>query len=277
MKHIVGFSGGIDSQACALWVRRRFPIDEIVLLNSPAGGNESPITVNHIQQYSQEVFPVTVVENLVSDMWETEGFAETKGLDGSAPLDFKEMIRIKKRPPSMKARFCTEKLKLVPQKRWIEANISGEFERYSGIRRDESDNRKDTPFRAWDGYYDTWLNCPLADWTKKMCFEYVQAAKEPLNPLYSLGFERVGCAPCVNSGKEDIRLWSQRFPDMIDKLRSWEQETGISFFPPCVPGAKHNKIDEVVSWAMTDYGGKQFNIFRNEERPSCESKFGLCE
>lgn len=24
MKHIVGFSGGIDSQACALWVRQRF-------------------------------------------------------------------------------------------------------------------------------------------------------------------------------------------------------------------------------------------------------------
>ena len=29
-KHIVGFSGGIDSQACALWVRNRFPREDVI-------------------------------------------------------------------------------------------------------------------------------------------------------------------------------------------------------------------------------------------------------
>lgn len=43
MKRIVGFSGGIDSQACALWVRRRFPADEIILLNSTAGEEVNPL------------------------------------------------------------------------------------------------------------------------------------------------------------------------------------------------------------------------------------------
>lgn len=42
MKHIVGFSGGIDSQACARWVLNRFPKEDVILLNSDAGANEHP-------------------------------------------------------------------------------------------------------------------------------------------------------------------------------------------------------------------------------------------
>src|SRR4029077_4844834 len=58
MKHIVGFSGGIDSQACALWVRNRFPAQDVILLNTNAGRNESPLTEAFISHYSETVFPV---------------------------------------------------------------------------------------------------------------------------------------------------------------------------------------------------------------------------
>lgn len=277
MKHIVGFSGGIDSQACARWVLNRFPVENVILVNSNAGGNEHPLTTEFVAEYSEKVHPVVAIIPLVSDIWKTEGFAETKGLDGSAELTFPMLIKIKKRPPARTAQFCTEMLKLNPTKRWILANISDEYERYSGVRRDESEKRKNTPLRKWDDFFDCYVNHPITDWTKQMCFDYVRQHNEPINPLYSLGFERVGCAPCVNSGKEDIKRWADRFPEMIDKLRGWEAQTGISFFPPCVPGALHNRIDEVVAWSRTDRGGKQFNIFNNIERPACESKFGLCE
>lgn len=39
-KHIVGFSGGIDSQACARWVLNRYPKEDVILLNFDAGGND---------------------------------------------------------------------------------------------------------------------------------------------------------------------------------------------------------------------------------------------
>lgn len=68
MMRVVGFSGGADSQATALWVRQRFPPNEIILLNSNAGGNEHPITEEFIRRYSETVFPVTVVKALVKDM-----------------------------------------------------------------------------------------------------------------------------------------------------------------------------------------------------------------
>lgn len=288
MKHIVGFSGGIDSQEAARRVRAMFPPEDVILLNCNAGENEHPLTEAFIDQYSREVFPVIKVPSLIKDMWITPGFAETKGLDSEAPLDFERMIELKGRTPSRKAQFCTEILKLRPQKRWVRENITDDYERYTGVRRDESEARKNTPLRQWDEYFDCYVNHILAEVPKQECFDNVLAAGEPINPLYALGFGRVGCAPCINSGKDDVKNWSDRFPEMIDKIRGWEKRTGFTFFAPCVPCIRpridargklsiHNYVDEVVEWARTDRGGRQFNIFNNLERPACESKFGLCE
>lgn len=283
-KHIVGFSGGIDSQACARWVLNRFPKEDVILTNSNAGGNEHPITDEFVDRYSKLIHPVVKVNGIIADMWETPGFAETKGYDGNAPLDFETLIKIKGRPPSRKAQFCTEKLKLVPQRRWIRQQFGpgGAYEgwgyfRYTGVRRDESQARAKQPYEQWDDWYDCPLFAPLMDWTKQMCFDYVKAFGEEVNPLYTMGFGRVGCAPCINSGKEDILNWATRFPEMIDKLRGWEQRTGRTFFHPCVPGKYTNTVDEVVEWAKTSRGGRQqpFSIFH--EREACESKYGLCE
>jgi 3'-phosphoadenosine 5'-phosphosulfate sulfotransferase (PAPS reductase)/FAD synthetase len=285
IKHIVGFSGGIDSQATALWARNRFGEEDTILTNTRAGRNESPITDHFVSEYSATVHPVVVIPPLVKDIWKTEGFAETKGLDGDEELTFSRLIQIKGRPPSRKAQFCTMFLKLIPQKRWLDETFGpgGEFEgwayeRYTGVRRDESEARKNQAFTEWDGFFDCVLHAPLADWTKKMCFDYVESRREEYNPLYKLGFGRVGCAPCINSGKDDILLWLRRFPEQIDKVRGYERDCGRTFFAPCVPGLYTNTIDQVIEWARTDRGGRQFNIFRgNVERPACESKYGLCE
>jgi 3'-phosphoadenosine 5'-phosphosulfate sulfotransferase (PAPS reductase)/FAD synthetase len=279
MKHIVGLSGGIDSQATALWVRQRYPAEDIILLNSNAGGNEHPLTDEHVAEYSEKVFPITVVSAIISDINRPEPLEKAKemGLSLDSPLDFPLLARLKGFFPSSQFQFCTESLKLAPQRRWMAANLEDEFERYSGVRRDESKRRKDTPFRSWDKYFDCHLNCPIVDWTKQMCFDYVRQFKEPINPLYSLGFDRVGCAPCVNSGKSDITAWATRFPEMIDKVDCWEQKTGLRFFRSVFPGMGDGRIREVVEWAKTDRGGWQFNILRGMDVPSCESKYGLCE
>jgi len=275
---IVGFSGGIDSQAAALHVRNRHPGDEIILLNSKAGKNESPITEAFINWYSENVFPVVQVMGTYADLWKTERFAETRGFNSTDELTFEGMMKVKGRAPSRKAQFCTEILKLNPLRRWVDENVSDDYERYTGLRRDESDARKNTPFREFDKFFDCYVNHPLADWSKKMCFEYVTARGEEYNPLYKLGFGRVGCAPCINSGKGDILLWSQRFPEEIQKIRAYERNTGRTYFAPMVPGMAINTMDDVLEWCTTARGGRQQDFIKIvEERPSCESKFGLCE
>lgn len=279
MKHIVGFSGGIDSQATALWAREHFGDDNVLLMNSNAGQWEHPLTMAFVKNYSKTVHPVIDCSPKVKDMWLTPGFAETRGLDGEVDLTFQEMVRLKGHPPSRKAQFCTEILKLRPQRRWMIENpvlLLDGYERYSGVRRDESESRKDTPFREWDDYFDCWLNHPIVDKPKQWCFDYVTAHGESYNELYKLGFGRVGCAPCINSGKEDITRWADRFPETIDKVRALEKYSGRTFFPPCVPGMFTNTIDDVLAWARTSRGGRQTMLF-SVSRPTCESKYGLCE
>jgi 3'-phosphoadenosine 5'-phosphosulfate sulfotransferase (PAPS reductase)/FAD synthetase len=289
MKHIVGLSGGIDSQAAALWVRNRFGEEDTILLNSNAGKNEHELTMGFIDEYSAAVHRVERVFAISEDISRAHDRRKIEEIVGAGnEVKFDDMAAGIGIFPSQRNQFCTMYLKLAPQRRWHEAHpFDGDWERYTGVRRDESRNRKDTPFREWDDYFGCYVNNPLADWTKQMCFDYVLSAGEAINPLYSLGFSRVGCAPCVNANKEDIKLWASRFPEVIDKVRGWEQRTGRTFFQPLMPGITprllngkptlFNWIDEVVAWAQTDFGGKQFNIFGSLPRPSCESKYGLCE
>ena len=314
MKHIVGFSGGVDSQACALWVRQRFPAQDVILLNSDAGGNEHPLTTEFLLWYSANVHPVTFTTPIVGDM---NGKARAKqqalGLLDSDPLTFATLAKLKGCFPTRKKQFCTDHLKLAPQRRWLYENgaaglnierrrrdgevwkyygedgqkpgiLADGYTRYVGVRRDESDRRKDYPERFFDDYNMCWVEAPLVTWTKPECFRLLRQAGERWNPLYEMGFSRVGCAPCINSNKEDIQAWAPRFPEMIDKVRAWEKETGRTFFGPIMPPkkkggkARYGWVDEVVEWARTAHGGKQYKIdFDNADQAVCFSKWGTCE
>ena len=119
VKHIVGFSGGIDSQACARWVRERYGDDNVLLCNSTAGDNEHPLTTEFVAVYAKKVFPVHTLNATYADMWVGEEMPASKGLDPNQTITFGDMAQVKGRFPSRMAQFCTEKLKINPQKRWI--------------------------------------------------------------------------------------------------------------------------------------------------------------
>lgn len=287
VKHIVGFSGGIDSQACLNFVRKKFGDDNVIAVNSDVGGHEHPITTAFVKEYSEKVFPITIVTPLVKDLG---GRGTRPGaikdrrdeFSDDDTLTFDRLAYIKGVFPRRKMQFCTEHLKLRPMLRWQQENLVDkgiEFERYAGVRCDESNKRKGTPDREWDDLFKCWLNYPIRCWTKDECFAVVKHDGEPINPLYKMGFARVGCAPCINSGKEDIRQWAARSPDMIDKVREWEKKLGLTFFAPIRPGVL-NWVDDVVAWSKTVYGGKQYALPIVEIEASnqmCQSKYGLCE
>jgi 3'-phosphoadenosine 5'-phosphosulfate sulfotransferase (PAPS reductase)/FAD synthetase len=339
MKHVVGFSGGIDSQATALWVRERFPAEDIILTNADPGGNESPITSDFLAHYSENVFPVTMIHPIVQDLFgRAPGAVAEAGLKPTDPLTFELLASLKGIFPSTKVRFCTTHLKLEPMRRWcwengakglneprrridIEAHkiewyrpygedpienegvLSDGYQRYSGVRRDESDSRSEVDESEFDDYFLCQLNRPLATWTKQQCFDYVIDHGEAFNSLYLMGFERVGCMLCINAKKRDILLTSAHFPDIIVKIRRWESSVGRTFFPPMIPTGKkfvpiegedpklakkrkrsesrrHGFIDEVIEWAKTTHGGKQYSLpllAADAASGMCMSKYGLCE
>jgi 3'-phosphoadenosine 5'-phosphosulfate sulfotransferase (PAPS reductase)/FAD synthetase len=275
-------SGGIDSQACALWLRQRYA--DVILVNSDAGGNEHPLTTEFLHEYSRTIHPIVFLSPIVADMAGRESAEiERRGLKPTDPLTFDLLAELKKCFPARRMQFCTEHLKLRPLLRWFAseaAALAEGFERYTGVRADESQNRKNLPESEWDELFDCTLHRPLLRWTKQQCFDFVLAAGEPINELYRLGFGRVGCTPCVNSNKDDIRLWAARFPEMIDKVSTWEKRVGRTFFRPVVKGGPLMCIDDMVRWSRTTHGGKQMALPMVEalaETEACSSKYGLCE
>ena len=52
---------------------------------------------------------------------------------------------------------------------------------------------------------------PIFRWPAEQVFEiHAHHGVEP-NPLYLMGFHRVGCAPCIMANKPELRQWALRF------------------------------------------------------------------
>ena len=278
MKYIVGISGGVDSQSALNWALDNYGPKDVIALNADPGGNEHPITTDFIAWLSANVHPVVSVYPKYRDVWVNPATAEKHGVDWNGDMSFAGLATVKGRFPSRKAQFCTTFLKLAPSRRWIDEHVGEEFERVSGVRRDESRDRARTRERFWDEYFECYTSNPLATWSKDRCFADCLGRGQRVNPLYSMGFSRVGCAPCINAGRADIRAWVARGPEMIEKVRGWEAQTGRTFFPPMVPGKRINWIDEVVAWAMEVPRSRGQLALDVLYTPAvCESVYGLCE
>lgn len=210
---------------------------------------------------------------------------------------FLDLCMWKGRFPSRKAQFCTEHLK---------RNMAVEYQldlidqgyvvvSWQGVRRDESEARKDA--KSFEKLDDKlYVYRPIVDWTAKDTFDYAAAHGIEPNPLYKCGMGRVGCMPCINAGKDEIREIAIRFPWHIDKIAEWERRVlacskrgGASFFPAPsnkqiisnkLAHAQDNDIYAVVQWSKTSHGGRQFSLLtalEEAEPRTCASSYGLCE
>jgi phosphoadenosine phosphosulfate reductase len=69
----------------------------------------------------------------------------------------------------------------------------------SGIRRDQSLTRADTPIVRWDKKFGLVKISPLARWTTDQVWERILAEKIPYNPLHDRGYPSIGCWPCTRA------------------------------------------------------------------------------
>jgi phosphoadenosine phosphosulfate reductase len=77
----------------------------------------------------------------------------------------------------------------------------------SGIRRDETVNRKKARVVEWDRKRSMVKLNPIATWTQEQVDEYVMANDVEINPLVYDGYPSIGCAPCTRRvlPGEDVR------------------------------------------------------------------------
>jgi phosphoadenosine phosphosulfate reductase len=77
----------------------------------------------------------------------------------------------------------------------------------TGLRRDQSDGRKATSIISWDKRNNLVKLSPLATWTERMVWTYLEAYELPYNALHDQNYFSIGCAPCTKAVApgEDIR------------------------------------------------------------------------
>lgn len=91
--------------------------------------------------------------------------------------------------------------------------VAARFDAWAtGVRRDQSPTRADTPIVKWDKKFGLVKISPLATWTKKDVWKRILDEGIPYNPLHDRGYPSIGCQPCTRpvQGDEDERAgrWS---------------------------------------------------------------------
>ncbi|WP_334046147.1 phosphoadenosine phosphosulfate reductase family protein [Burkholderia cepacia] len=187
--------------------------------------------------------------------------------------------------PSRKRQYCTEYLKRNPITEHQIDLIDRGFavESWQGVRADESDSRRWLPsYEDRGGFYAVYR--PILRWTASDVFEAHAEAGVVPNPLYRQGMSRVGCMPCINASKAEIREIARRFPQHIERISEWELLVTLVSRPGRVATFMHiekgdnNGIASVVEWSKTTRGGRQYDLLADAEPASaCASAYGLCE
>ncbi|GAB2821043.1 phosphoadenylyl-sulfate reductase [Streptomyces daliensis] len=72
----------------------------------------------------------------------------------------------------------------------------------TGLRRDESPTRANTPVVGWDDKREKVKVSPIARWTQADVDAYITEHGVLTNPLLSDGYTSVGCAPCTRRALE---------------------------------------------------------------------------
>jgi 3'-phosphoadenosine 5'-phosphosulfate sulfotransferase (PAPS reductase)/FAD synthetase len=313
--NIVSVSGGKDSTATLLVaIALEVPNLQAVFADT---GNEHEQTYEYLDYLEQAthtkitrvradfVQRIEGMRRFIETKWREQGIAETvvqAALDALQPTGnpFLDLCIWKGRFPSRKAQFCTMELKRDPMIEQVVMPMMGKGDMlmsWQGVRRDGSLNRRYLP--ELDEVGGGLFNYrPILKWDIPAVFEAHRYMGIKPNPLYSQGMGRVGCMPCINCRKDELREIALRFPEVIDRIDRWERivqqaskRGAATFFAGS--NAKHPKgsiadmtaievmkiasIRQAVEWSKTARGGIQYDLMIATDATACSSAYGLCD
>jgi len=241
---LVCYSGGKDSDT-VLELAKESGIDfEVVHSHTTA---DAPQTVYHVREKFAQLEEIGI-----------HCFIEYPYYLGERTSMWK-LIPQKKLPPTRIVRYCCDVLKetsgdhraCATGVRWAESAkrknnrgvneaISKNAERRIILNNDNDDTRK---LEERCILHAKTLVNPIIDWSDKDVFGYLRDRKVDLNPLYSCGFNRVGCIGCPMAGihrYDEFRmfpkykdLYIRSFQKMIEvnkNTKSYQWKSGLECF-----------------------------------------------
>lgn len=314
--HVVSVSSGKDSDATLLLALQRFPKERVRAVICDTG-NEHDEVWRHVA-YLEQRLGITV-EVLRADFtaelaakrrfiandrrtgrdnqgrrlrWSNKAKRRALAVMHPSGNPFLDLCMWKGRFPSRKAQFCTQELKTAMLVQYQQALVEQGHRvvSWQGVRRDESLNRRNAQ-RFERLQPRTHAYRPLVDWTAMQVFAFLREHGVEPNELYRQGMGRVGCMPCINCGKNEIREIAARWPHELERLAEWEQRVGacskrgFSTFFADGHAAKDIRVVFAdlnvwarVEWSRTTRGGKQMDLLHDRDaEPGCASSYGLCD
>ncbi len=195
----VSFSGGKDS-AAVLHLARKAGVESAFFIDT---GIELPETIRYIESQKVDII--------------------RKAGDFFAAVE-------KAGPPGKDHRWCCKLLKLHPLRIYL--SEIGASVTFQGNRWYESWNRADLDETSQNPANPLQLNVsPIRNWRAFEVFLYLWWQDVPINPLYDMGLERIGCYLCPAMLESEYEMLRRLHPNLTDRwdafLRNWAEKNGL--------------------------------------------------
>lgn len=205
---VVSYSGGKDSLV-ALDLTVRAGIEPTILFNNT--GLELPETIENVYKVADRYGLELIVANAGDEFWKAVG---------------------KFSPPAKEFRWCCKVVKMAPIGRVYKERFPDGALVVIGQRALESIDR------SWSGgvWRNRWLPTslnvsPIQEWDLLTEWIYILKNKLPVNKLYFMGFERLGCFMCPASPLAEYSLIHRVYPELWKKwmavLAEWNKKLPV--------------------------------------------------
>ena len=98
---------------------------------------------------------------------------------------------------------CCNARKVVP----LRDRLAGKDAWVTGLRREQSATRAETPEVGWDAKHGLFKIAPLATWTEKDVWRRIADRGLPYHELHDRGYSSIGCVPCTQPGQGREGRW----------------------------------------------------------------------
>jgi phosphoadenosine phosphosulfate reductase len=185
-------------------------------LSASFGGGEGMALIDMISKITDEVTILTIDTGFLFK--ETIEFREKFMRRYKLPLEVlrpglsieEQVEKYGEQMRTCNPELCCKVRKIEP----LEKALEGYGAWMTGIRREQTPQRANTKAVAWEERYGAAKIAPLAGWSTKQVWEYVENNNISVNPLLWQGYKSIGCEPQTRPVAADENPRSGRWSGM---------------------------------------------------------------